>query len=38
MQGTRLETYIAITKNTQIHESTRVYIRGVYTNTGSPGL
>jgi len=36
----RLQTCITITvtKNTQIHESTQGYIRGVYTNSGSPAL
>jgi len=39
-QRARLQTCIAVTTNTQIHESTRGYIRGVYTNSGcrSPAL
>jgi len=32
----RLQTCIAVTKNTQMHESRRGCIRGVYTNSGSP--
>jgi len=35
-QRAGLQTCIAVTKNTQIHESTRGHIRAVYTNSGSP--
>jgi len=34
-QRARLKTCIAITKNTQIHESTRGHIRAVHTNSVS---
>jgi len=37
-QRARLQTCMAVTKNTQIHESTRGYIPDVYTNSGSPAL
>jgi len=37
-QRARLQTCIAVTENTQIHESTRGYTRGVYTNSGSSAL
>jgi len=32
------QTYIAVTRNAQIHEGTRGHIRGVCTNSGSPAL
>jgi len=38
MQRARLQTCTTVTKNIQIHSSTRGYIRGVYTNSGCPAL